>query len=144
MRFLPHLFAAALALAVQAETLPPAKVVEAFHAALSDGEQAKAEALLLPEVRIYESGHVEATRAEYAAHHLPEDIVYARKSKTSLKRLDTVESPDMAVVTSESETLDLSGKQPKRYAGTETMVLKRVGGEWRIAHIHWSSHLLKK
>ncbi|GAB3245206.1 YybH family protein [Chitinimonas naiadis] len=135
------LMAAVATFAAQAAT--PAETVDLFHAAMQRGDQAAVETLLLPEVLIYESGWTERSRAEYAGHHLPEDIAYAKQSKTRVLKQQANEAGEMAVVMSETETTASKGKVTKRYAGTETMVLKRLDGEWRIAHVHWSSHPLK-
>lgn len=131
----------ALTLAANAAT--PAETVERFHAAMRAGDQAAAEALLLPEVLIYESGWVERSRAEYAGHHLPSDIAYAKQSKTRVLQQQVSEAGEMALVNSETETTATKDKLTSRYAGTETIVLKRVDGDWRIAHVHWSSRKLK-
>lgn len=129
--------------AFTAHAATPAETVEQFHAAMQRGDQAAVEALLLPELLIYESGWVERSRAEYASHHLPEDIVYAKRSQTKVLKQQSSETGDTAVVMSETETNDTGGKAPVRYQGTETMLLRRVGNDWRVAHIHWSSHKLK-
>ncbi|WP_374350702.1 nuclear transport factor 2 family protein [Chitinimonas sp.] len=133
--------AAVVAFTVDAAT--PTETVEQFHAAMQRGDQAAVETLLLPELLIYESGWVERSRAEYAGHHLPEDIAYAKTSKTRVLKQQATEAGDAAVVMSETETSASKGKVTTRYAGTETMVLRRVDSDWRIAHVHWSSRKLK-
>ena len=144
MRKLILLVACTLPMTAMADVSSPKGVVEAFYAGMATGQQAKVEALMLPEVQIYESGYVERSRADYTAHHLPEDIAYAKTSKTKILKRDVAEMGDVAIVTSETETVDQAGKDAATYAGTETMVLKRVNSEWRIAHVHWSSHKLKR
>lgn len=46
-----------------------AKAVDAFHAKLAGGDGAAAAALLADDAPIFESGHAERSRAEYASHH---------------------------------------------------------------------------
>ena len=59
--------------------------VAEFHAALKRGDGASAMKLLAPDAVILESGFAE-TRAEYEAHHLPEDIRFAQTvSSTQLE-----------------------------------------------------------
>ena len=48
----------------------PEDAVEAFHAALAGQDREAVLALLVPEVVILESGGYEASREEYASHHL--------------------------------------------------------------------------
>ncbi|GAB3253673.1 YybH family protein [Chitinimonas naiadis] len=138
------LFLAASVFALAEHSASPAQVVADFHSAMQSGRQADVEALMNPEALIYESGYIERTRSDYAEHHLPGDIAYAKKIKTKLLKQAAIEAENLAVITSETETIDQSAKEPINYAGTETMVLRRVNGEWRIAHIHWSSRKLKK
>lgn len=121
----------------------PKEVLAAFHAALVAGDQAKAAELLAPDISIFESGYVERSRAEYAGHHLPEDIAFAKTSTS--KVLQTKESIDgnLAVIWQESETrAKLKGKQLHIF-GTETSVLQKTGDSWSILHIHWSSRKAK-
>ncbi|GAB3253040.1 YybH family protein [Chitinimonas naiadis] len=138
-----RLLLCAIPLFTLAAPLSPMEVVETFHASMAAGKQAEVEALLLPDVLIYESGYVERSRKEYASHHLPEDIAYAKISPTHVLKRNMMETGDLALVTAETETLDARGKTPTQHAGTETIVLKRLNGEWRIAHVHWSSHKRK-
>ena len=53
-------------------------VVTSFHKALEQGDRDAALALLSENVRIFEQGWVEQSRAEYASHHLDSDIGYAK------------------------------------------------------------------
>ncbi len=89
---------------------------------------------------IYEQGGAEASKAEYVTGHLPGDIAYsAGMSDTITARRSEVSGAFALVMTQGRTTGTYSGKPVDRLT-TETMVLKRVKGVWRIAHIHWSSH----
>ena len=59
----------------------PSDTVTAFHAAITAGDKTKALGMLSPTITIYESGHVERSREEYASHHLGGDIVFAQGVK---------------------------------------------------------------
>lgn len=119
----------------------PKQVLAAFHAALAAGDQAKAAELLAPDITIFESGYVERSRAEYAGHHLPEDIAFAKTSTSKLLQSKERIAGNLAVIWQETETTvnaKLKGKE-LRIFGTETSVLQKTGDSWGIVHIHWSS-----
>lgn len=123
----------------------PKQVLAAFHAALAAGDQTKASELLAPDITIYESGYVERSRAEYAGHHLPEDIAFAKTSTSKVLQSTQRIEGNLAVIWQETETTvntKLKGKE-LRIFGTETSVLQRAGDSWGIVHIHWSSRKAK-
>ena len=117
--------------------------VAAFHAALVAGDRQKATELMAPDALIYESGHVEASSAEYAGHHLAADMAFARmSSRTVLKQGERTEGK-LAIVTQKTETTGTSKGKTLHVFGTETSVLENQGGKWRIVHVHWSSRKAK-
>jgi len=121
----------------------PKETVAGFHAALSAGDKAKALALLAPDVAIYEGGHVERSRDEYASSHLAGDIEFARSStRKVLKESERIDG-NTAVVWEESETTGTSMGMPVHLLGTGTMVLEKRGDGWAIVHVHWSSRNLR-
>lgn len=116
-----------------------AKVVDAFHAALARGDTAAASRELAEAVIIYEAGGVERSRAEYASSHLPGDAEFAKEVGRELVRRTGGASGDLAWVASEGRTRGrFKGRDIDRIT-TETMILRRTGGAWRIVHVHWSS-----
>ena len=121
----------------------PQDTVTSFHAALAAGDKIKANELLSPEVTIFESGFVERSRAEYASHHLTEDIAFAKASKSKvLKHSEKIDN-NLAVIWEESETTgNFEGKDVHLF-GTETALLEKKGERWMITHIHWSSRKAK-
>lgn len=121
----------------------PRETIAAFHAALAAGDKAKALSLLAPEVVIYESGHVERSRDEYASMHLAGDIDFARSStRKVLKETERIDG-NIAVVSEETETTGMAMGMPVRLLGTGTAVLEKRGDAWSIVHVHWSSRKLK-
>lgn len=120
----------------------PAKVVDAFHAALSAGRTGDALDLLSDDALIFESGHVERSKAEYAAHHAGADAEFAKAvSSVAVKRSgETI--GDFAWIASETRTTGTYKGKPVNSLTTETMLLRRVNGSWKIVHIHWSSRKL--
>ncbi|OHT18826.1 nuclear transport factor 2 family protein [Edaphosphingomonas haloaromaticamans] len=115
------------------------EVVTAFHAALARGDQTAAASLLADDALIYESGGVERTKAEYASHHLPADAAFAKGTKRSVTRTTGNATGVVAWIASESTVTGTYKKRAINSRSTETMILRRENGVWRIAHIHWSS-----
>lgn len=125
--------------AAEREPLDPLGTVNAFQAALSNGDEATATMLLAPDVLIYESGGQERSRSEYAAGHLAGDIAFMAGAKVQRLEQAQTAAGDLAVVTTRSRIVTRSKDKAVDLLSTETMVLRRVGSRWRIVHIHWSS-----
>lgn len=119
-----------------------AATVRAFHDALVAGDSAAAMALLAPDVIIQESGSVES-RSEYAGHHLPGDMRFAKALPGVRSAQRVVVAGDAAWSTSSSTTKGTYRDRQINSAGAELMILSRSGGAWRIRAIHWSSRTLK-
>lgn len=113
--------------------------VDAFHAALRRGDTKSAAARLADDAVIFESGGVERSKAEYAAHHLIEDAEFSKAVPSVVTRRTGSADGTTAWIASEGRmTGTYSGKALDRVT-TETMILRRVGRDWKIVHIHWSS-----
>ncbi|QJQ06709.1 nuclear transport factor 2 family protein [Undibacterium piscinae] len=101
--------------------------------------ESKVNELLSPEITIYESGYVERSRAEYAAHHLPEDIAFAKASSRKVRQHTERKDGNFSFILEETETkVKIKGKNVT-ILGTETTVLQKIDEQWRIVHLHWSS-----
>ena len=115
-----------------------AATVDRFHGAIVAGDSALAMSLLAPDAVVLESGGVE-TREEFRAHHLPADIAFAQAVKSERGPMRVLVRGDVAWASSTSTTTgDYRGRQVNS-AGAELVVLARVGKEWKISAIHWSS-----
>ena len=125
--------------AVVAADASPIGTVEAFHAALQRGDTAAALALLTEDALIYESGGVERGRAEYAAHHLAADAAFSAAVERTLVDRSSGEAGDAAWVTSIETVAGIYRDRAINSRSLETMLLRRIDDQWRIAHIHWSS-----
>ena len=113
--------------------------VDAFHAAIRRGDIKSAEALMAEDALIFEEGGAERSKAEYSARHLPADIAFSQDVVSTTTRRSGGFDGTLAWVTSEGRmTGTYKGKAIDRDT-TETMILRRIGGEWKIVHIHWSS-----
>ena len=118
---------------------PAIKVVDAFHKALMTNDANQALALLADDVLIYESGGAEASKAEYASHHLAADMAFLKNVRQSIVTRSAQASGDTALVTSQGKTIGMYKDKAIDSVSTETMVLRLVGQQWKIVHIHWSS-----
>lgn len=116
-----------------------AKVVDAFHAALDGGDTAAAAAFLADAVLVFEAGGAERSKTEYAGHHLPADAVFAKAVGSELTRRSGGVSGNLAWVASEGQTRGRYNDRDINRITTETMILQRVSGAWKIVHVHWSS-----
>jgi ketosteroid isomerase-like protein len=118
---------------------PPAAVVDAFHAALRRGDTNTAQSHLAANALIYESGGVERDRKEYASHHLGADAAFAQAVPGTVIRRTGEAVGAVAWIATEGRTTGTYNDKAIDRITTETMLLRRVGGAWKIVHIHWSS-----
>ena len=118
---------------------PAAAVVDAFHAALRRGNTNAALSHLAPNALIYEAGGVERSRQEYASHHLGADAAFAQAVPGMVTRRAGEAVGGVAWIATEGRTKGTYKDKAIERITTETMVLRRIGGAWKIAHIHWSS-----
>lgn len=122
---------------------PAVAIVDAFHAALQRGDTQAAAALLADDVLIFEAGGAERSKAEYLAEHLPADSDFARTTEARVARRVGQASGATVWIASEGRTTGEFRGRPINSRTTETMILTRVGGMWRITHIHWSSSAIR-
>ncbi len=133
-------FAILLALlALPVDASEPEDTVRSFHEAMRAQDREALLELLAPEVVILEHGGFEASRDEYAAHHLGVDMEFA--ATTSRKVVDSWSDSDglVAWVLSATTTRGRFRGRDVSSLGVETVLLKRIGGKWLIVHVHWSS-----
>ena len=114
-------------------------MVDAFHTALRRGDTNAAAALLADDALIFESGGAERTKAEYAAHHLPADAAFSQVVRSTVSRRAGNASGALAWVATEGRLTGTYKGNAIDLPTTETMLLRRNGGSWKIVHIHWSS-----
>lgn len=131
--------AAASPIMVEPAARPAAAVVDRFHAALGKGDGKSALQLMADDALVYESGHVEKGKAEYEKAHLCADMEFSQSVKSLVTRRTGRASGNLAWIASEGRTSGSFKGKPVDQATTETIVLRRSSGQWRIVHIHWSS-----
>ena len=113
-------------------------VLHHFHAALEKGDSTTALSFLLPDVTILESGSVE-TLAEYRSHHLGADIAFAKAVPSKRTVVSVNVAGGAAWVASTSISQGENAGRAVNSTGAELIVLKKVGADWKISAIHWSS-----
>jgi mono/diheme cytochrome c family protein/ketosteroid isomerase-like protein len=122
-----------------AATHGPEAISDQLYQALVTGEPDRVRALLDDEVLIFESGGVESDFAEYAAHHLSADMAFLKPLQQTVLERKVFEQGDQAVVASRSSLRGTYKDKNVDLVSTETLLLQRQDGAWRIKHIHWSS-----
>ena len=117
-----------------------AEVAAGLSAALVAGDPTIVAQLVDADVLIFESGNVESSRAEYEGHHMPADMAFLAAVDRELISRQVIElADDGAVVSSRSRLFGHYKDRDVDLVSTETLVLKKENGQWRIVHIHWSS-----
>lgn len=141
MKALPAVLACVLAGAAVAQgARPPAETVDAFHAALRNKDTAGALSLLDRGLVVYEFGAVDPTVEAYAFRHLPfdMDLAVATQWKLETRRVGG-EGNERWVLSTYRVTGRQSDGTPIDQTTLETVILRRSGGLFRIAHLHWST-----
>ena len=113
--------------------------VDAFHAALARGDTRAAAALVAEDALIFEAGGAERTKAEYSAHHLLADAEFSRSVSSVVTRRAGYSDGSLAWIATEGRTTGTYKGKTLDVLTTETMILRRASGAWKIIHIHWSS-----
>jgi ketosteroid isomerase-like protein len=91
-------------------------------------------------VVIFESGNVESSLAEYESHHMKSDIAFMAAMNIELLTREVIDAGESATVISRSR---ISGKYKNKeidLVNTETLVIQRRNGKWKVVHVHWSSN----
>jgi ketosteroid isomerase-like protein len=118
----------------------PAETVDAFHAALRNKDTAAALSLLDRSLVVYEFGVVDPTIEAYAFRHLPFDMDLAVATQWKLEsRRAGGEGNERWVLSTYRVTGRQSDGTPIDQTTLETVILRRSGDQFRIAHFHWST-----
>src|SRR5262245_16738319 len=118
----------------------PSEIVDAFHQALSFGDTARALSLLTRELVVYEVGLVDTTLQAYAFAHLPADMNMASQTQWTLQTRRMGGTGDQRWVLSNYRVTGTGANgEALDQVTLETIILQKVGDDFRIAHIHWST-----
>jgi ketosteroid isomerase-like protein len=115
------------------------EVATALNQAISGGDADRIRSLMVDDVQIFESGSVESSLAEYASHHMESDMAFMGAMQSELISREVIEGNDLAAVLSRYRLQGNYGQRDIDLFTTETLVLKRLDGQWKVAHVHWSS-----
>jgi ketosteroid isomerase-like protein len=107
--------------------------------AIAAGDVDTLKALIAPDVLIFESGGVESSLVEYEGHHMPADIAFMKNMSSEVISRRVIEAGDSAIVLTHSKISGIYKEKEVDLSSTETLVLRNMGGPWKIIHIHWSS-----
>ncbi len=119
-------------------------VVDQFSKALKDGNVEIAGKSLADDVLVLESGGSERSREEYLGGHAISDAAFLKGARIEIKHRTARSDGNLAWVGTESELHATPNGQSMALRNTETMVLRRDAGKWKIVHIHWSSQPMRQ
>ncbi|WP_223668800.1 YybH family protein [Kangiella shandongensis] len=114
------------------------KVVEQLHQALSNGDTDTIKSILSDDVLIFEGSGAERSLAEYASHHMKSDIKFLSHMKVKLIERNIMVDGDIAISSSRSKVTGQYKDTKIDKVSIETLVLKKIGGAWKVVRIHWS------
>ncbi len=114
----------------------PVDAIDAFHAALREGNDAGAITLLDRGLIVFESGNTNPDLDDYVNQHMAGDKNYAAKYQWTVEDRTVGGEGDHFWVFS---TYRLTRRFSQDEVLLETALLQRTGDSFRIVHIHWSS-----
>lgn len=121
-----------------ARSADPVAALDAFHEALAHGDRDTALMLLTRDVRIVEGGHVES-RGEYAAGHLAADMAFLSTLTRQVQSRDVSRRDGTVRIVTLTRLTGRRDGKPVDVLSEESAVLELHDGNWRIAHLHWST-----
>jgi len=132
------LMSATSAWAVEAAT--PVEAVDGFHNALKIGDTAAALSLLARDLVVVEFGVIDPTVEAYSFSHMPFDMDMEGATSWTLNSRQVGGTGDTRFVVSSYHVngQDATGATIDHNV-FETAVVTRVGGRFRISHLHWST-----
>ena len=133
-------------LAVAAQASPDAdavaQVVDTFMTDIAGGQFESARQLMTPDAVVLANGQVLGDRDGYINGPAKGDAAALRATtQHELLHRNAKADADFGWVVSEKRLRStIAGAQaPREILVTETMLLARTGGGWKITHIHWST-----
>lgn len=119
----------------------PEAAVDRFQEAVRAGNRELVLSFLARDVVIFEEGEAEIGVHQYAETHLAADMEFAKSTSTRILETRTGAGKDAAWVLRVSETSGTFRGRAVQRVGTETAILRREKGGWKIVHLHWSGHI---
>lgn len=114
------------------------KTITLFNQALRERDVESIEALLSPQVVVFENGKIDHSFDEYASYHMQSDmrLMASVNVETMEHKVNIYGNTAISLVSSR-----VSGRyrgQNLNYTSLETMTLVKENQNWKITHIHWS------
>lgn len=118
----------------------PIEAVDGFHTALRLADTAAALTLLARDLVVFEFGVIDPTVEAYTFRHLPLDMDMAAATSWNLETRQVGGEGDSRWVLSSYRVtgVDETGATIDHVV-YETAIVVRVGENFRIAHLHWST-----
>lgn len=118
---------------------PASLIAQKIADALETGDVDTLRSVLAPDVLIFESGGMESSLAEYEGHHMTSDIDFMKAMHREVISQQTIDSGDSATVVTRSRVHGVYEDKEIDLNSTETLVMRKLNGQWKVVHIHWSS-----
>lgn len=118
---------------------PAAQSATALQQAIAGGDEARIRSLMAEDVLIFESGNVESSLSEYASHHMSSDMAFMAAVKSEPISRKVIEAGNTAIVLTRYRVQGTFQQQDVNVTTAETLVMRKLEGQWKIVHVHWSS-----
>ena len=70
---------------------------------------------------------------------MPADMAFMKAMHREVISQQVIDSSDAATVVTRSRVHGIYKDKEIDLNSTETLVMKKVNGQWKVVHIHWSS-----
>jgi|SRR5699024_475727 len=114
------------------------QTLKTFHQSIVSSSTETASQLLTESARILEGGNIE-TKKEYLSHHFHADGKFLSAMEREIESRTVFMEGNVAWVTTKSRLHGNYNGSAIDLTSLELAVLKKVGNQWKIAALHWSS-----
>ena len=125
--------------AIEGSNHPASLLAIQLADAIAIGDINSLRSVVAPDVLIFESGGMESSLTEYEGHHMPADMAFMKAMRRDVISQQVIDMGDSATVVTRSRVYGMYKDQKIDLNSTETLLMKRMGEQWKIIHIHWSS-----
>ncbi len=123
----------------EADTAQVRKVVDEIARAFERGDLASLDTLYHDSVTVFEGANVDKGWLAYRDGHLAPELEVLVERRMQISDLRARLAGSSAWVTFSYRLAAVSDGQPVAARGVGTMVLRKLGGRWRVVHSHTSS-----
>lgn len=124
--------------AVNAQDATFKAAMEKYDKAFRTKDTETIKALLAPDVLLYEHSVRNDGLQDVFENHLKPEIVEFEDMALELSDVRVTSGADLVLVTRQYTIRGKLRGRDINASGNETMVWKKVGAEWKVAHIHYS------